>query len=192
MKIRHKIGLSTLGLAAIIAGMFLATWFTTRQQADEGLVINLAGRQRMLTQKMTKEALRFRSDPSPEVARRIRNTVGVFDLTLSALTDSGRAPLGLDLDDTRFRDCPEAVGPVRRQLGRVRALWIPFRTRIEALLSGEGDGDAQVAWLLANNLPLLAEMNKAVGMMQAQSERRVRTLLVSQGVGWRRASSSSS
>jgi len=37
--------------------MLLDVYYVTNQQKDDGLVINLAGRQRMLTQKMTKEIL---------------------------------------------------------------------------------------------------------------------------------------
>ncbi|RLA93945.1 MAG: hypothetical protein DRG83_20310, partial [Deltaproteobacteria bacterium] len=57
MKIKLKLGIILLGLSLIIVGMFLITWYVTNQQKDDGLVINLAGRQRMLTQKLTKEIL---------------------------------------------------------------------------------------------------------------------------------------
>ncbi len=47
------------GLSFIILSMFLATWYTTSAQKADGLVINLAGRQRMLSQKMSKELFLF-------------------------------------------------------------------------------------------------------------------------------------
>ncbi len=59
MKIKVKLGIATVGLSFIILTMFLVTWAMTGKQKDDGLVINLAGRQRMLSQRMTKEILYF-------------------------------------------------------------------------------------------------------------------------------------
>ena len=83
--------------------MFLVTWWMTGKQKDDGLVINLAGRQRMLSQKMTKELMLSQvqtgktGEADSALANTIRNTMTVFDKTLSALKDSGDAPLSLDL-----------------------------------------------------------------------------------------------
>ena len=56
-KVRHKIGFLLILMLALMAGMTGFTdWRLDKQEAD-AVVINLAGRQRMLTQKMAKEAL---------------------------------------------------------------------------------------------------------------------------------------
>ncbi len=39
--------------------VFLATLYVSQKQKNDGLLINLAGRQRMLSQKMSKELLHF-------------------------------------------------------------------------------------------------------------------------------------
>jgi nitrate/nitrite-specific signal transduction histidine kinase len=101
MKIKHKLGVTSLGLSLIIIVMFLATWWMTGKQKDDGLIINLAGRQRMLTQKMTKEVLLFQmqkesaGQSNPALIKGVRNTMEVFEKTLAALKDSGEAPLSL-------------------------------------------------------------------------------------------------
>jgi nitrate/nitrite-specific signal transduction histidine kinase len=117
MKIRYKLGITVMMLSLIIVVMFLATWYLTGKQKDDGLVINLAGRQRMLTQKMTKaffhnELLKGREGRgSDELVKGIENTMAVFDRTLSALRDSGDAPLSLDLEKG---DTGSAQGPGSR------------------------------------------------------------------------------
>ena len=59
ISIKMKLGIVVSSLASIILLMFFVTWNATSNQQDDGLVINLAGRQRMLSQKMTKEMLHY-------------------------------------------------------------------------------------------------------------------------------------
>ncbi len=137
MTIKLKLAISVATLSFIILCMFSATWWITAQQKDDGLVINLAGRQRMLTQKMTKEFL------LTEIARRhtgridarhseeLRNTMTVFETTLKALRDSGKAPISLDMKSTKYRLCPPAKGSVLSQLRKVTDLWENFKKDIE-------------------------------------------------------------
>ncbi len=189
MSMRQKIVVPVLLLAIIILGMFLVTWNTTAKQRDDGLVINLAGRQRMLTQKMTKEFLIFTKkralsgEVDNQLAARLSDTMTVFSMTLHALTYGGKAPLSLDPSDTRFRICPKSKEPAFSQLKKIHGLWTPFEKQLNLGLKETGgtDGDESVlAWILTNNMPLLAEMNKAVVMMQEQSEKKIRNLLVTQ------------
>ncbi|MCP3951019.1 MAG: methyl-accepting chemotaxis protein [Desulfobacterales bacterium] len=189
MKIKHKLWLTTFGLTAIVIGMFLVTVWVTGRQKDDGLVINLAGRQRMLSQKMTKELLAFASrktvtgQADPALAGSVRNTMQVFEMTLAALTNSGEAPLSLDLAKTAYRHCPRAGKPAYTQLIQVGKLWEVFSAKMEAVLGPGENTKEDLAWIMQNNVPLLAAMNKAVGMMQKQSEGKVRGLLYAQSVG---------
>ncbi len=189
MKIKHKLALSTIGLSCIVIAMFLVTWWMTGKQKNDGLVINLAGRQRMLSQKMTKELMLFQvqkgktGEADSALANTIRNTMTVFDKTLSALKDSGDAPLSLDLEKTEYRWCPKAKEPAYGQLEKVTSIWQELSSRIEAILKGEDESGENLAWAVKNNLALLNEMNTAVMMMQKQSESKISALLVSQIAG---------
>ncbi len=189
MKIKYKLGFVVLGLSLIIFGMFAATWYLTGKQKDDGLVINLAGRQRMLTQKMTKEILTFQIHQNrsgvtdPKLADQVRNTMRVFDMTLAALKDSGKAPLSLDLAKTDYRWCPRAQEPVYSQLKKVENRWRPFQQRMKNVLDLKDTADEDLNWVLNENLPLLQEMNTAVGMLQKQSEHGVTQLLRAQIIG---------
>ncbi len=189
MKIKYKLGITTFGLSAIIIGMFVVTAWTTNRQKNDGLVINLAGRQRMLSQKMTKEILFYHNhfketgQSDPVLAQGVRNTMAVFDKTLVALTESGDAPLTLNLKKTDWRRCPKAAEPAYSQLQKVGEKWQAFSGKMEAVLTADGNASEEIAWIVKNNVPLLVAMNTAVGMMQKQSEEKVTRLLWAQIVG---------
>ncbi|MEN1704913.1 MAG: type IV pili methyl-accepting chemotaxis transducer N-terminal domain-containing protein, partial [Planctomycetota bacterium] len=57
MKIGTKIVIAAIAFTGISAFTSLATNVVLSQQRASGLLVNLAGRQRMLTQRMTKETL---------------------------------------------------------------------------------------------------------------------------------------
>lgn len=183
MKIRTSLLTTVATLSFIIVGMFLATFHNTRLQKDDGLVINLAGRQRMLSQKITKEILHFynhatkQEHPDSVLADNIRNTAAVFEKTLSALIHSGEAPVSLDLKTTSFRHCPAAHGEVLTQLEEVNKLWSEYTEHMTAVLAAPTQSESDLNWILQNNVPLLASMNKAVGMMQQQAEVKIKRLL---------------
>ena len=59
ISIRYRLGIVAVGFFLIIALMFIMTWTISEKQKDDGLVINLAGRQRMLVQKIVKETVSF-------------------------------------------------------------------------------------------------------------------------------------
>jgi len=178
-------------MLAVILGIVSATlWVTSSQQAD-GVIINLAGRQRMLTQKITKATMacvwtqqgshdsvddgqRQTSDSHREEAI---SASRLFDETLVALLDGGRAKLG----DAELTLPPCGDESIRRQLLVVAGLWESFKLNVDAVLQEQSANPESIRSaldaILADNQPLLAEMNKAVGMFQAASDRRVATLI---------------
>lgn len=185
MSIKMKLRVIGGVFVAIIAVMFLATYANTQKQSDDGFLINLAGRQRMLTQKMTKELFQYliyseKAGAPDEAARaKTRSTMKIFDLTLTALRDSGKAPLGLNLATTEYRFCPAAEGVIQAQLQKVTALWETFSGDLEMVLD---DSRSDLQGVKGDNMVLLKEMNKAVMMMQKKAEAAVVRLLMTQAV----------
>ncbi len=186
MAIRYKLAFIVGGLSLIIFSMFLITWHTTSAQKADGLIINLAGRQRMLSQKMSKELLLYvySSDikEKKELLSNVKNTVEVFDITLNALKDSGKAPLSFDLNGD-YAICPKAVEPAAAQLEIVQDIWSDFSVQVKTTLASEQDFEKSLSYVINHNLRLLTEMNKAVGMMQKLSEEKVSSLILFQTVG---------
>lgn len=145
---RTKLLTPVIVLSVIIAAMFISTLVVTQKQKDDGLVINLAGRQRMLSQKMTKEILYFHSirnttgDELKAVKTDLETSMTVFDLTLKALIDSGPAPMDLKMKTRRH--CPAAPEPARSQLILVKKDWNGYADKLRSVLSDPGGSEGTI------------------------------------------------
>jgi hypothetical protein len=117
-------------------------------------VINLAGKQRMLTQKMSKEALFMAkgidADKNKEA---LAKTAELFDKTLKGLIAGDK---DLNLPKTENKEITE-------QLNKVTELWTAFKANIDKVVAGKSD-KATLEAIAKENLPLLKNMNQAVGM----------------------------
>jgi methyl-accepting chemotaxis protein len=186
MQIRYKLGLIVAGLSFIILCMFAVTWYTTSSQKADGLVINLAGRQRMLSQKMSKELFLFITETDEKEKKTFLssalNTMNIFDVTLSALTDSGKAPLTLNIEG-EYSTCPKAIDPAFSQLNKVKGIWKDFSSNMKSILSDSENTTGNLNYIKINNLILLKEMNTAVVMLQKLSEKKVSHLIIFQSIG---------
>jgi methyl-accepting chemotaxis protein len=187
MSIKFKLNGVGLIFTLLILAMFLATLHATNKQKDDGLVINLAGRQRMLSQKITKELHQFlavsaeKGPATSSAADTVRSTVKVFDMTLKALKNSGKAPLSLDLQKTEYVNLPAAQEPTLSQLVKVDRLWQTFVPAVDTILSGNSSA-SDLQLIRTANVQLLQEMHKAVEMLQKQSEKRISSLLITQTI----------
>jgi len=116
------------------------------------VTINLAGKQRMLTQKMTKELLLVAIGIKPARNQaRLTKTMSQFERTLAGLLD-GDAELGL----------PGTIEPaIRDQLILVKTLWNRYKP---ILIKSKVSSQADLVTASQLNLPLLKEMDKAVHM----------------------------
>ena len=126
---------------------------------QSGTVINLAGKQRMLTQKMSKEALFMAkgidADKNKEA---LAKTAELFDKTLKGLI-TGDKDLNLPKTDNK---------EIVEQLNKVTELWTAFKTSIDKVVAGKSD-KATLEAIAKENIPLLKNMNKAVGMFAKAS-----------------------
>lgn len=122
--LRVQLSAIFLGFLLLVGGSGAATFLAIQAQADDAALINLAGRQRMLTQKMTLLALT--QPDSPDLAITAQN----FEHTLVALRYGGLA-----YDSARRGEIlPPAPDPaLRTQLDEVASTWSTFRTQLERL-----------------------------------------------------------
>jgi len=187
MKIGLIIGINLVLLIAIVVQNLVAT----KSARTDGLVINIAGRQRMLTQKMTKATIdvalsQFAASEDLKKAAREHSTLSEaktairwFDESLNALINGGPVPT---FDPKTKREIKTAPLPpcrnpkIRKQLLKVQALWKAFRPKLERVMNSKtvsGEIIQDYNWIFANNLKLLSAMNKAVFMFARDSKRRV-------------------
>jgi methyl-accepting chemotaxis protein WspA len=163
----------------VVGGLIVTTLWVVRAQASDGLVINLAGRQRMLTQKFTKELLdELRSadvDDADLLSARSRT---LFEMTLLALWKGGTTYR--DLSMTQRVDVPAATNEdVANRLGKVNDLWTRLQQAADSARASEPGWPARAAALKdvrTLNVACLREMDSAVGLLQADAEARVHLL----------------
>lgn len=128
------------------------------------VTINLAGKQRMLTQKMTKEFMLIAKGIDVDDNKlNLLETFELFDRTLKGLM------LG---DETLELDASINTQEIRSQLQKVSILWMQFKPIMDkAARFGKGaitSGDIQ--HVAKENVPLLKEMNAAVQLFEKASK----------------------
>ncbi|OGR23300.1 MAG: hypothetical protein A2277_20440 [Desulfobacterales bacterium RIFOXYA12_FULL_46_15] len=140
----------------------------------------------MLSQKMSKEIVLFTSatdvKEKNELKVNVTKSMEIFDITLSALIKSGEVPLSLDPAATMVF-CPASPEPAASQLLKVETLWRNFSGHMKQALLGNKDTASNMGYIKENNLTLLKEMDTAVAMLQAISEKKVSHLIFFQTIG---------
>ena len=177
-----KLAIPLIVILAFIAVIYVSTLIITGMQKDDAVVINLAGRQRMLTQKMSKEALAIATGEEDCISV-IPKTMKTFDVTLKALRDGGKAPLDINNPDDPNKQVmlpPAGYKDVYDQLTKVMNMWKPFSENIERIIETKGRDRDAIKYVLANNVPLLKEMNKAVFMFQNHADKKVELMKILQ------------
>ncbi len=170
-------------LMLIVVG---ATFYVIDSQSADARVIDISGRQRMLTQKMTKEALKLQSlsrsdDKAVKIGNALLKTVTLYDKSLSALKEGG-ITLGTDGKETML---PASTGEAKIQLGKVEGMWASFKKKMEIIVDPSVDTGSvmfkeSINKIWTENVPLLKESNKAVVLLKKASEEKTELLKVVQ------------
>ncbi len=130
--------------------------------AEYGIVLNLSGKQRMLSQKMSKEILLIAL--AVEKEKNLTNlaaTAGLFDKTLKGLRD-GDAELKL----------PETIDPrIRNQIDKVEKIWSGFHVLVQDIIDSGSVTKAQVEKIAKENLSLLKQMNRCVKLYEKDASK---------------------
>lgn len=146
----------------ILAVAFFSSPVSTQAADDKnyGAILNLSGKQRMLTQKMSKEVL-FAAvgENAAENLKNAQKTAALFDTTLAGLKD-GNVEMGLPATES---------ARILRQLKKVSTLWTPFKATIDGVASKGTVEAADIETIEKLNLPLLKEMNKAVKLYEKEA-----------------------
>ncbi len=139
-----------------------------RQQQADTRVVNIAGRQRMLSQKMTKYALMVKT--GDETAREgLKSTSTLFDQSLRGLTD-GDVETGL----------PPASVEMQDVLAAMQHAWDPFYSAVQVIIANQVDTPAfadALAYVEANNETILAKANDVTQGFQLESEQKTKRLV---------------
>lgn len=130
--------------------------------AEYGVILNLSGKQRMLSQKMSKEIMLVALDVSAsENLDNLGATSALFDKTLKGLKD-GDSSLGLP---------PTESKRIRRQLDKVSAIWTTFYPVVQQVISAKSVTPEQIQIIAEQSPLLLKDMNKAVGLYEKDAKK---------------------
>ncbi len=132
----------------------VSVWMTG---SDDATAINVAGKQRMLSQRLAKETLLIQQGVVDTGLAQA--TIRSFETAHRALLN-GNADLGIKA---------ASEVDIRKQLEHVGTLWRDYRATVEQLVSGSNGNTEALGRLQKQSLSVLTEMNKAVGMMEQRS-----------------------
>jgi len=164
--LRSRLGALFLGFLILVAASVAVTFLAIDAQTDDARVINLAGRQRMLTQQMVWLAL---TQPDrPELAAAIDH----FERTLMALRDGGVA---LDADDRSIVLPPAPDQAIRARLNTIAHTWADFRSQLRPDLQ-----PPDAAGLQALSPVILAQIDRLVGDYETRAQAKITQLQIIQ------------
>ena len=137
----------------LFLALILPLFLFAMSDKELATAINLAGKQRMLTQKMSKDALMiFKGIDTQNRQKDLKESYTLFDKTLN----------GLLKGDKSLKLIPSHNPEIEKQLKEVKKLWIPFFKRVKEVESFKNLSDKTYIYIDKNNLPLLKKMNEVV------------------------------
>lgn len=134
--------------------------FSAPTNEQWGIIMNLSGRQRMLSQKMTKEALLATAGINAEENRKnLKETMGIFEKTLRGLRD-GDASLNLPLCENE---------DIAARLDKVNLLYDEMSGLLTKVVEGGVLSPYELPSIAKLNAPILNTMDTAVKMFEQEA-----------------------
>jgi methyl-accepting chemotaxis protein len=172
-------------LLAVLLLVISATLWVVNGQKTDGLVINLSGRQRMLSERFAKEvvceaafgpAKSGEGTAAPE--KKSESTRRLFETTLTALAEGGTTYSDLAMAEPVIVPGTQDA-EIRGKLAEVQELWTQTQQAVTALRSeqpGSPAFSARVNEILSLNDRCLTLLNASVKMFQIRSDAKVSRL----------------
>ncbi len=156
--INNKLHFAGGMLSFIIVCVITLTVVMNERSKKDSLIINIAGKQRMLTQKMSKEIFYIKYKQSTDF-RELNSAVDMFENNLHDLIH-GNSAKGI---------YPPQNIKIKSKLEEVNALWIPFRGEISKIKKDVISIKSDLESLVERTTALLNESDKIVKIMVKNS-----------------------
>lgn len=161
---------------------FAITLVSAHRQSNDGVLINMAGRQRMLSQRITKDLFLYLLTGEPEHVQSHRNLRRVFETSLNALRDGGDIPL--DLNGALLRTIPGSLtDEIHQAFASGTEKWQLYVAEADQIITSyeasasSGIDSRLLAELSQLSVSILMDMNTTVVLMQQGNEQKVSLLL---------------
>jgi len=163
-KISTKIKILGAMLITTIFAVILSTIYLNQKNIKDSLTINIAGKQRMLTQRITKNIYYINQFSSKEFVE-LDKAVKEFEYGLDTLAN-GNKLLGIVAAPT---------DEIKAQLSKVTTLWSSFKENIirfkHAIIHIDNNEQlASLSYIIQSNNELLDEVDKVVTLFTQHSE----------------------
>ncbi len=183
MNIEKRKMLFIMAALLLLVSMIVAVMAVmSNSQKTLGLQINFAGRQRMLSQRLTKEVLILASVAegvdTKDKRDSLATTLLLFDKTLHALRDGGTT-IGIKGKKVNLPRAPSHAIVIALDQGL--EIWQDLQPGLAGLADGSVSphtvgGQYVMTDLLENNIPLLTAMDEATGEFQEVLDLKVRII----------------
>ena len=173
------------------ASVLILNFYISFEISDDAVGVNLAGRQRMLSQRMVKslldiEYLKDQPDLSIKALTELDSTVNLFDKTLDAFENGG---VTTDPSSNQVKISKVTDRKGREAIEKARKLWTPYEKTLTPLIQnikengGTFDLQEPIEYARSNNLLLLKYMNDLTVALENVASSKATTLRIIQTIG---------
>jgi len=141
-------------LSLIVVAILFSILYINQKGKTDSTVINIAGKQRMLTQKITKDIFHLSTFNGSDCSGMVKN-LHEFDSSLSDLID-GNSERGIYQPPTK---------EIRKQLLLVKKQWLPFKEHVEQFVAYLPEISSKKEFIFSNNHLLLNYSDDIVKVM---------------------------
>lgn len=129
--IQPRMGMLLLALFLLVVVSAGLTFWGIDQQKQDGLVINLAGRQRMFILQMTRLALEIERSPASQLNAELEQVASDFSQTLHAFRVGGQVPYQ---DSQMVQLSPLHDTQILSQIDQIEQGWSDFQANLDELI----------------------------------------------------------
>lgn len=169
LRIRTKLIILATVLTLTMLAVVALIWVSLQNNQVNAQIINIAGRQRMLTKKFSAEQLYAALNHSPNQqivsALGIDKTQRLYEISLNALQNGGQTYLDLGLNKPITLPLEAHNKAYLETLTQVKELWAQQleAAKLMQQAKGQPDFEQKIDTFLKLNHQAMATMNKAVG-----------------------------
>lgn len=171
------------------ASVLMLNFYISFKISDDAVGVNLAGRQRMLSQRMVKSLYEFDSAQTDSAAQQkareeLALSTTLFNRTLTAF-DIGGTTKGADGSEVILKPVTSDSG--RAAIEKAKRIWAPYYSAIQSALNNETSSQTSITTAIAlaeqHNLMLLKLMNQLTVDLEHVATSKATTLRYIQTAG---------